>query len=99
MMTCSEAVQRLWAYLEDEVSPQERVQVEDHLAFCRRCCGEVAFAEELRNVLAAAREVDLPAGVEARLTSVLDDLDPSADDRRAGDGGASVDDPAGAPDG
>jgi anti-sigma factor (TIGR02949 family) len=86
MISCTEAVRRLWEYLEDEVSAKERDAVEEHLAFCRRCCGEVEFADELRAVLASAGEVTLPHEVESRLIGVLDTL-PS--DARAGtrDGG------------
>ncbi|TVR37031.1 MAG: zf-HC2 domain-containing protein [Nitriliruptor sp.] len=75
MISCSEAVERLWDYLENEVAEVERAAVEEHLAFCRRCCGEVAFAEELRAVLASAAEIELPPAIERRLTSALDELD------------------------
>lgn len=84
MISCSEAVQQLWDYLENEVSAQDREAVEEHLAFCRRCCGEVEFAQELRGVLASAARVELPPAVEKRLTTVLDDLE-SADDAANGD--------------
>lgn len=75
MISCADAVQQLWDYLENEVTAQDREAVEEHLAFCRRCCGEVEFAEELRTVLGEASEVELPPDVEARLVSTLDDLD------------------------
>ncbi len=74
MISCSEAVQRLWDYLENDVEAAERDQVEEHLAFCRRCCGEMEFADQLRGVLADAAEASIPGDVEARLTRVLDDL-------------------------
>lgn len=83
MISCTEAVRRLWDYLENEVAADDRVAIEGHLAFCRRCCGEVAFAEELRGVLAEAGQVDLPPAVERRLTRVLDEVDakPAGTDR------------------
>jgi anti-sigma factor (TIGR02949 family) len=74
VITCREAVRRLWDYLEDEASRDDRAAVEQHLAFCRRCCGEVEFAEELRGVLAAAAPVELPPDVRTRLNGVLDEL-------------------------
>lgn len=85
MISCGQAVQQLWEYLEEEVSEQDRDAVEEHLAFCRRCCGEVEFAEELRSVLEDASEVELPTAVERRLVSVLDELDDQPD--RLGHGG------------
>lgn len=88
MISCSEAVQQLWEYLENEVAAHDRAAIEDHLAFCRRCCGEVEFAEELREVLASAGEVELPTGVERRLSRALDELSTDrADTQRADHGG------------
>ncbi len=75
MITCSEAVEQLWHYLERELSESRRGEVEEHLAFCRRCCGELEFADELRRFLGEAGRPSLPAEVEARLTSFLDDLE------------------------
>ena len=74
MIDCAEAVRQLWAYLDETVSAADRVRVEEHLARCRRCCGELDFAVELRRVLVDAREVDLPADVLRRLNETLEDL-------------------------
>ncbi len=75
MITCAEAVRQLWAYLDGVVEPSERAAIEEHLAFCRRCCGEVEFAEELRVFLAAQAAEELPPDVRARLTATLDGLE------------------------
>jgi anti-sigma factor RsiW len=75
MIPCAEAVRQLWDYLENEVAPEDRGAVEEHLAFCRRCCGEVEFARELRGVLTAAADMELPADVESRLSTFLTDLE------------------------
>ena len=74
MIPCAEAVEQLWDYLDREVTSRDRAAVEEHLAFCRRCCGEVEFAEELRGLLTSASHVELPAHVEAALNRSLDDL-------------------------
>jgi anti-sigma factor RsiW len=74
VISCSEAVEQLWDYLDREVSARERAAVEEHLAFCRRCCGEVEFAEELRGLLTSASHVRLPADVAAALDRCLDDV-------------------------
>lgn len=75
MISCSEAVERLWAYLEHELEGSRRVDVDQHLAFCRRCCGELEFARELRAFMVDAARPELPADVERRLTSFLRELD------------------------
>ena len=75
MITCSEAVKQLWDYLDGVVEESQRELVEEHLGFCRRCCGELEFAEELRGFLASHADDDLPSEVRVRLTATLDGLD------------------------
>ena len=72
--TCSAAVEQLWAYLDHELDDQDQQAVEAHLAFCRRCCGELEFAKHLRRLLAARGTNELPAEVRARLDRFVEDL-------------------------
>lgn len=74
VITCSEAVEQLWAFLEHELDHQDEQAVEAHLAFCRRCCGELEFAKHLRRLLARRGSTDLPAEVRARLDRFVDEL-------------------------
>ena len=60
MITCAEAVRQLWDYLDGVVDEPSREAIEEHLSFCRRCCGEVEFAQELRTFLAAHAAEELP---------------------------------------
>lgn len=78
MITCAEAVQQLWEYLDGMVAESDREAIEEHLSFCRRCCGELDFAEELRAFLAQPDEPDLPADVKARLLATLNELEKPA---------------------
>jgi hypothetical protein len=78
VISCAEAVEQLWLVLEDAIPETERGSVAEHLAFCRRCCGEVEFAEQLRGLLTQAAEVEVPPDVETRLFGVLEGMD--ADD-------------------
>jgi mycothiol system anti-sigma-R factor len=75
MITCAEAVRQLWAYLDGALPDEDRQAIEDHLSFCRRCCGEVEFAEELRRFLAREAAEDVPDEVRARLLATLDELE------------------------
>lgn len=75
MIPCAEAVRQLWSYLDGVVDEPSREAIEEHLSFCRRCCGEVEFAEELRAFLAAQAAEELPADVRARLATTLDRLE------------------------
>lgn len=74
MIPCSEAVRQLWEYLDRTLSPEDAVKVEGHLAFCRRCCGELEFAKELRAFLATNAADEIPPEVRARLERFVQDL-------------------------
>jgi anti-sigma factor (TIGR02949 family) len=74
MISCSEAVRRLWEYLDGALDAADLALVEEHLGLCRRCCGEMEFAEELRRLLARSADVDLPVDVMLRLNQTLEDM-------------------------
>ena len=74
VLTCRDAVEQLWAFLDHELDDHEEQAVEAHLAFCRRCCGELEFATHLRRLIACRGSTDLPAEVRARLDRFVDDL-------------------------
>ena len=73
-ISCSQAVKQLWDYLEDSVAESERAALEEHLGVCRRCCGEMEFADELRNFLASNARDDMPPDVRDRLSGYLEQL-------------------------
>ena len=74
MISCSDAVRQLWIYLDGAVEGAERAALEEHLGVCRRCCGELEFAEELRRFLVTHASDELPAEVRSRLVAYLDEL-------------------------
>ena len=74
LIPCSEAVRNLWDYLDHAVSPEDHEKVERHLAFCRSCCGELEFANELRAFLASGSALELPVDVKARLERFVQEL-------------------------
>jgi anti-sigma factor RsiW len=75
MITCREAVRQLWDYLDGAVDEAARARIEEHLGFCRRCCGEVEFAHELCRFLAQHGTDELPADVHASLQATLENLE------------------------
>jgi mycothiol system anti-sigma-R factor len=75
MITCAEAVERLWAYLDGALTAEDKAALEEHLGFCRVCCGEVEFAKELRGFLARSAGLELPEDVRTRLIATLDELE------------------------
>lgn len=75
MISCSEAVSQMWELLDGAVEEPDRRAIEEHLQFCRRCCGELEFAQELRGFLASQAAAEIPSAVLERLSSTLDELE------------------------
>lgn len=75
MIDCSTAVRRLWDYIERELSSDAHAQIEEHLAFCRKCCGEVEFTQHLRDFLKDAARPRLPDEVEDRLGRFITEIE------------------------
>jgi anti-sigma factor (TIGR02949 family) len=71
---CREAVEHLWEFLDQGLAADDQQAVEQHLAFCKRCCGELEFARELRRRLRATGTGRLPVDVAERLGRFIDDL-------------------------
>lgn len=51
MISCKEAVSRLYAYLDRNLGRIPEAEVEEHLKLCRHCCGEIEFAKQVRAAL------------------------------------------------
>ena len=71
---CSEAVRQLWDYLDHAIAPEDQDRVERHLSFCRRCCGELEFAKEIRGFLASGSSDEVPPQVKERLERFVEEL-------------------------
>jgi mycothiol system anti-sigma-R factor len=74
VISCGAAVEQLWAFLDHELDDRDQRAVEAHLAFCRRCCGELEFAKHLRRLLATKGTDELPGEVRTRLDKFIDEL-------------------------
>jgi len=51
MISCKEAVSRLYAYLDRNLGRVPEAEMEEHLKLCRHCCGELEFAKQVRAAL------------------------------------------------
>jgi mycothiol system anti-sigma-R factor len=71
---CSEAVRQLWDYLDHAIAPADQERVESHLSFCRRCCGELEFAKEIRRFLASGGSAEIPDDVRERLGRFVEEM-------------------------
>jgi mycothiol system anti-sigma-R factor len=74
IVSCSEAVRQLWAYLDRTLPAADRADVDAHLARCRTCCGELEFARELQGFIASHASDDVPDDVRRRLERFVSEL-------------------------
>lgn len=75
MISCEEAVRRLWEHVELPPSVTEQALLDAHLALCRRCCGEAEFATELRGILQRLPAEDVPLDVAQRFEALIRQLE------------------------
>jgi anti-sigma factor (TIGR02949 family) len=76
MIDCSEAVRRMWNYLEHELASVPASELELHLEMCRRCCGELEFSRRLRDMVAVKESATgMPPDVRSRIELLLDETE------------------------
>lgn len=72
MIDCREAVQRMWAYLDDALASRSLAEFEEHLDTCVRCCGELEFSRHVRERVATAEAAPtIPLEVRRRIQRSL----------------------------
>jgi anti-sigma factor (TIGR02949 family) len=78
MITCQEALARVYEYLDGELSPEWTEKVRRHVEVCRRCWPRF---EVERAFLDRIRERGLPAaraqGLKERIVRLLDEVEDS----------------------
>lgn len=75
MITCKEAVARLWEHLDRNLGRVQEAEIEEHLGLCRHCCGELEFANQLRERLRRTGSAsETPPDVRARLEAFVNGL-------------------------
>ena len=75
MMTCEEAAQQLYEYLDKELSPADYNKIKLHLELCRECCQHFDFEEILRSLLRSeARSERLPTHLKESILKEIEDL-------------------------
>ena len=75
MISCAEAVTRLWDYVERGLSAEDEAKIDEHVAVCRQCCGEAEFAGQLRGFLGSHATDDMPDDARGRLEVFLSKIE------------------------
>jgi mycothiol system anti-sigma-R factor len=68
---CDETIERLYYYLDGELTEQRRVEITRHLDLCGPCVGAYGFETELRRVISNRCRDHVPETLIARVADAL----------------------------
>lgn len=68
---CNETVERLYQYLDGELTDERREQIQRHLDACSPCFQAVGFERELRIVISSRCTDRVPANLIERIRAAL----------------------------
>jgi mycothiol system anti-sigma-R factor len=69
---CSETIERLYVYLDGELTEQRRIEITRHLDLCGPCVGAYGFEAELRKVIAMRCKDHVPDALIERVAKALE---------------------------
>ncbi|HEY7917951.1 MAG TPA: mycothiol system anti-sigma-R factor [Acidimicrobiales bacterium] len=70
---CDETIERLYFYLDGELTEQRRIEISRHLDMCGPCVGAYGFESELRRVIANRCKDHVPESLIVRVAEALRD--------------------------
>lgn len=79
-LRCEDVMERLFAYLDQEVDSQQSADIERHLARCRDCFTRAEFEKKLRTRVEASATVKAPGRLRRRIKDLLDRYDTNETD-------------------
>lgn len=71
VLTCEQAIRLLAAYLDLELDPSSRGDVERHLSICRSCYSRHEFEKRLKAQLAQLDEEQVSPGFQERIHGLV----------------------------
>jgi len=82
MANCDETLRQLYAYLDELLDEEMRVEIESHVGDCAGCRDRIEFESKLMvHIRQKSKEEPLPEDLRRRLLECLD-VDVAADTRR-----------------
>ena len=70
---CDETIERLYTYLDGELTEQRRIEITRHLDLCGPCVGAYGFESELRKVIASRCKDHVPEDLINRVAAALEE--------------------------
>ncbi len=68
---CDETIERLYFYLDGELTEERRIEITRHLDLCGPCVGAYGFERELRKVIANRCKDHVPETLIDRVAAVI----------------------------
>ena len=72
-LDCDETIERLYFYLDGELTEERRVEIQRHLDLCAPCVQAFGFETELRKVIANRCKDHVPDSLIDRVASAIHD--------------------------
>jgi len=76
---CSETIERLYIYLDGELTDEIRIEIKRHLDDCPPCLDAFDFEAELRQVIADRCKDRVPDALRQRIHDALDEAERQRD--------------------
>jgi len=91
---CREALDRLYAFLDGELTEERRQEIQDHLSTCLPCLEAFDFEAELKMLIATRCRDEVPAQLRVRVALALSEaaVTTVGDQREQGARGGRSDD-------
>ena len=70
-VSCDETIEKLYTYLDGELTEQRRVEIARHLDLCGPCVDAYGFESELRRLIANRCRDRVPESLIARVAEAL----------------------------
>lgn len=71
MVTCAQVLKELSNYIDEDVDPKLRAEIEEHLRGCRRCSVLVDSTRKTLRIVGDDRVFEVPVGYSDRLHQFL----------------------------
>lgn len=68
---CDETIERLYFYLDGELTEERRIEISRHLDLCGPCVGAYGFETELRRVISNRCKDHVPESLIVRVAEAL----------------------------
>jgi hypothetical protein len=72
MVSCKKLAKNLSVYIDKDLDPKLRSEIEDHLSYCRRCSVLLDSVRKVLVIVGDEQTFELPIGFEQRLHAFIE---------------------------